>query len=370
MHPLPGPHVRSAADRRVANWLFACAALACTVLVVGGITRLTHSGLSIARWQPLAGALPPLSEQDWGVLFGQYRETPEYRLVNPGMSLAQFHSIFWWEYAHRLLARVAGLVFVLPLLWFLRAGLITRRLAWRLWPILALGALQGALGWFMVASGLVDDPRVSPLRLAAHLGLGLLLIGALLWNAWSLRFGEVQAKRVPAAAALAAAAVFVMALTGAIVAGTRAGFAFATFPLMDGSLVPPGLLRLAPWYENLLYNPATVQFVHRAFAVAVMVMVLLSARAAWTRRVRGAGRAALLLLAALGIQLSLGIATLLSGVALPIAASHQAGAVALFGCALWNAFMCARGAGRGASDREAQARSSESAMAAPISTAR
>ena len=252
----------------------------------------------------------------------------------------EFRHIFWWEYGHRLLGRVAGLVFLVPLLGFALARRVDARLTLRLALIFLLGGLQGALGWYMVSSGLVDNPQVSPLRLGAHLGLALLLIGALLWNSWALRYRNAARRPVPACARFAVALVFVMALSGGLVAGSRAGLAFNTFPLMNGELVPAGLLRLDPWYDNLRSNLAAIQFLHRALALLVALAVV----ACWWRTERCAGapraarRAARRLLAALGLQLGLGIATLLSAVAIALAALHQAGAVLLFGAALWTAF--------------------------------
>lgn len=342
--------------RGVALWLFACAALVYAVLIVGGVTRLTHSGLSIVHWQPLVGVLPPLSEAAWEELFRQYRATPEFRLVNFELTLQGFKYIFWWEYAHRLLGRLIGLVFLLPLLWFAATRAISRRLGWWLAAIFLLGALQGALGWYMVASGLVDDPRVSPFRLTAHLGLALLIIGAILWTAWSLwplarsaaaavsaPASDAQPGRVPWPARIVVAAVFVMALTGGMVAGTRAGFVYNTFPLMGATLVPPDLMRLSPWYSNFAYNLATVQFVHRAIAWVLIVAV--PAFWWWIRRAVPAQRARTqsnLMLAALALQITLGIATLLSVVALPLAAAHQAGAGFLYAATLWTAHALAR----------------------------
>ena len=331
--------------RGVAIWLFVCAALVYAVLVVGGITRLTHSGLSIVEWQPLIGALPPLSDQAWARLFEQYRATPEFRLVNFDLTLAGFKQIFWWEYAHRLMGRVVGLVFLLPLLWFVRSRAISGGLVWRLTAIFALGALQGALGWYMVASGLVDNPRVSPFRLTAHLGLALLIIGAILWTAWGLWSAPVARRPVPALARLTVAVVFAMALTGGLVAGTRAGFAYNTFPLMGGAIVPPDLMRIGPWYLNFFYNPTTVQFVHRAIAWTLIVLV--PALWWWIRRSVPVPRARLqsnLLIAALVLQVTLGVATLLSVVALPLAAAHQAGAVLLYAASLWTAYALSVGA--------------------------
>jgi cytochrome c oxidase assembly protein subunit 15 len=334
---------RGAPPRSLAAWLLACAGCVVLVLLVGGITRLTHSGLSIVQWQPLVGAVPPLSDADWAELFARYRQSPEFRLAAPSMDLAQFRHIFWWEYAHRLLARVAAAVFAVPLLYFVVRRRIPRALAVRLLAIFALGALQGALGWYMVASGLVDEPRVDPPRLAAHLGLALLLIGALLWSAWSLRDASLGAARpLPLGAAVPAALVFCMALTGAVVAGTRAGFVFNTFPDMNGALLPDGLLQLDPWYRNFVDNLATVQFTHRAMACVLVAAALL----AWTRK-RGAARAMVVAMAlALALQVALGIATLLSGVALPLASAHQAGAVLLFAVALRFAYVRSRDSAR------------------------
>jgi len=342
--------------RAVAVWLLACAGLVYAVLVVGGITRLTHSGLSIVQWQPLIGALPPLSAKAWAALFDQYRATPEFRLVNFDLTLEGFKSIFWWEYAHRLMGRLAGLVFLLPLLWFIRSRMISRGLAWRLAGIFALGALQGALGWAMVASGLVDDPRVSPFRLTAHLGLALLIIGAILWTAWDLQAASAARRRVPALAAATVAVVFVMAMTGGLVAATRAGFAYNTFPLMAGAVVPPDLMRISPWYLNFVDNLGTVQFVHRAIAWALIALV--PALWWWIRRAVPAPQARLasnLMVAALVLQVTLGVSTLLSVVAVPLAAAHQAGAVLLYASSLWTAHALSCTVATG--DRNRQARS-------------
>lgn len=320
--------------RRVATWLLVCAALVFLLVLVGGVTRLTRSGLSIVEWQPLVGVLPPLSEADWQALFAQYRASPEYRLVNAGMDLEGFRRIFWWEYAHRLLARLVGLVFLLPLLWFHAKHMLARPLAWKLWGIFALGALQGLMGWLMVKSGLIDDPKVNPVRLTLHLGLALAIFSAELWLALGL-----LAPRAGRAGRLAAALpiiVFAMALSGGMVAGLRAGYAYNTFPLMNGHLMPPEILVLEPWWQNFLYNMATVQFVHRGFFWGLAVLVPI----AWWQ-----GRAALTahaLLFAFVLQAALGIATLLSGVPVALGAAHQAGAVLLLAAALWHAHRAAR----------------------------
>ncbi len=330
--------VKHTSQRAVRIWLFVCAALVYAILVVGGVTRLTHSGLSIAEWQPLVGAVPPLSSHDWAVLFGKYQATPEYRLVNSSMALAGFRQVFWWEYAHRLMARLAGFVFLVPLLWFAWSGKVSGRLTRRLAILFVLGGLQGALGWYMVASGLVDDPHVSPLRLAGHLGLALLIIGTMLWTAWDLRAADELRRRVPLLACATVAAVFLMAIAGALVAGTRAGYAYNTFPLMNGAIVPPGLLQISPWYLNFRDNITTIQFTHRAIAWALIGLVAALWR--WIRRSVPAPSARVesnWMLAALAVQIGLGISTLLSGVAPPLAAAHQAGAVLLFAAVLWTA---------------------------------
>ena len=314
--------------RRVAGWLFLCAVLAFAVVLVGGVTRLTRSGLSITEWQPLIGMLPPLSQADWEALFAAYRDTPEFRLVNFDMTLEGFKTIFWWEYIHRLLARTIGLVFLLPLLWFQLRGKLDRALSLKLWGIFLLGATQGALGWFMVKSGLVDDPKVSPLRLTAHLGLALAIFSAELWLALQLLSPKRSFNRFPIAIP---DIIFFMALSGGMVAGLRAGYAYNTFPLMNGHVVPPEVMLLEPWWRNFVYNMATVQLVHRTFFWLLAVLVPL----AWWR-----GRhtlAANALLAAFVLQASLGITTLLLGVPVGFGSAHQGGAVVLLAAALWHA---------------------------------
>jgi len=315
--------------RRVAGWLFLCALLVFGIVLVGGVTRLTRSGLSIVEWQPLIGVLPPLSEADWQALFAKYRETPEFKQVNSGMTLEGFKGIFWWEYIHRLLARGIGLVFLLPLLYFQLAKKLDRGLAAKLWGIFLLGGLQGAMGWIMVQSGLIDDPKVNPVRLAAHLGLALLIFSAQLWIAMQL-----LSPRVRPFDKLAAAIpflIFAMALSGGMVAGLRAGAAYQTFPLMNGHLVPPEAMMLEPWWRNFLYNMATVQLVHRLFFWGLALLIPL---AWWRMRHTAAANA---LVVAFVLQAGLGISTLLMGVPVALGAAHQGGAVVLLAAALWNA---------------------------------
>lgn len=319
-------------------WLFACCAFVFAIVVVGGITRLTHSGLSIVEWQPLVGAVPPLDAQQWQETFDKYKRTPEFRLRNFDMTLAGFKSIFWWEYTHRLLGRLAGIVFLVPFLYFLVRRRIDRPTAWRLAGIFLLGGLQGALGWFMVKSGLVDDPRVSSVRLAAHLGMAFLIYASMLWLALELRFGRGQAVRAAPLrhARTLAALVFVMVLTGALVAGIRAGFAYNTYPKMNGYWIPPEILLLEPWWLNLVNNMATVQFDHRILALVIGAVAF---ALAWRveRECAPGARAkpwARALALAVVLQLAAGISTLLLRVPLPLAALHQAGALVVFTCAL------------------------------------
>jgi cytochrome c oxidase assembly protein subunit 15 len=330
----------AAHNRAVAAWLLVCCALVFAIVVVGGVTRLTRSGLSIVEWQPIVGTLPPLDEAAWLEAFGKYKETPEYRLVNPGMNLEGFKGIFWWEYVHRLLGRLIGAAFLLPLLWFALRGRIARALAWKFAAIFGLGALQGALGWYMVQSGLVDNPRVSQFRLTAHLGIAFLIYAAMLWIAFDLLFAHAGpvSRRLRGFAFALAALVFVMVLSGGLVAGTRAGLAYNTFPLMNGRFVPPEIFSLDPWYLNFFSNMATVQFDHRLIAWLLAFLVpwfwMRVRREAAPRRAK---LAADLLLGALALQITLGIATLLLAVPAPLAAAHQAGALLVFSAALFAA---------------------------------
>jgi cytochrome c oxidase assembly protein subunit 15 len=324
-------------DRRaVALWLLLCAAMVFAIVVVGGITRLTRSGLSIVEWQPLIGVLPPLSEAQWQALFAKYQLTPEYKLVNLGMDLEGFKRIFWWEYVHRVIARLIGFVFLLPLLWFQFRRKLERALAWKLWGIFALGALQGAMGWIMVKSGLIDDPKVSPARLTAHLGLALAIFSAELWIALGLLLPRTG--RAPRLAAALPWVIFAMALSGGMVAGLRAGSAYQTFPLMNGHWVPPEILVLEPWWRNFLYNMATVQLVHRGFFWLLAVLVPL---AWWLGRAHGTAHA---LLGAFALQATLGITTLLAGVPVGLGTAHQGGAVIFLASAIWHAHRLGRAA--------------------------
>ncbi|MGE5468333.1 MAG: COX15/CtaA family protein [Ignavibacteria bacterium] len=334
--------LNASSRRAVGIWLLVCAACVWLTLAVGGVTRLTHSGLSIVEWQPLVGAVPPLDAEAWRQVFLRYQETPEYRLVNAGMALEDFKAIFWWEYAHRLLGRIDGAVFAIPLLGFWLRGAIGGPAALRLAGIFALGAAQGALGWYMVQSGLVDDPRVSQYRLAAHLALAFALFGALLWAAFGMLAPRTAATRgdvlvrLQRAGAWLMGLVFAMAVSGAFVAGIQAGKAYNTFPLMAGHVMPPEFMMLEPWYLNFFANPAAVQFDHRLGAWLLAFLVPWFALRVHRLPVRPRARTvALVVVGALALQVSLGIATLLLAVPVALGAAHQACALLLFGSLVW-----------------------------------
>jgi len=342
------------ARRQVAGWLLVCCALVFAMVVVGGVTRLTRSGLSIVEWEPLIGAIPPLSQSDWEQLFQEYRLTPEYLKVNRGMSLEEFKGIFWWEYFHRLLGRLIGLAFLVPLIWFIVRRKVEAALTPRLIGIFLLGGVQGFVGWWMVSSGLVDDPRVSHVRLSIHLGLAFLIFAAMFWTALDLLSTEVRERfdrgLTPVANFATALCVllFVMVLSGGLVAGTRAGYAYNTFPLMNGQFFPAEYFMLSPWWDNFLHNMATVQFNHRLIAWGLFFLIPLLWWRAWRAGVRGSLRLPLdLMLAMLLVQVGLGIATLLQRVPVALGASHQAGALVLFALALWGAHALRRRAAMG-----------------------
>ena len=323
----------------IVMWLLACCAMVFAMIVVGGATRLTHSGLSITEWQPIVGTLPPITTADWIIVFDKYKLTPEYQKVNAGMSLDAFKGIFWWEYAHRLLGRTIGLVFLLPMLLFAWQKRINRALAFKLTGIFILGGLQGAMGWYMVKSGLVDNPRVSQFRLTAHLSLAFSIFATMQWTALSLLYPRPVPQPASAGllkmAGLIFAIICYMIVTGGFVAGIRAGFAYNSFPLMNGHIVPPEILSIDPWWMNFFYNMATVQFDHRLGAWALAALVpwfwLRSRAELLSKRARISCN---LLIGMLIVQIGLGIATLLMVVPVPLAAAHQGGAVLLFALSL------------------------------------
>ncbi|MDR3466568.1 MAG: COX15/CtaA family protein [Xanthobacteraceae bacterium] len=325
--------------RAVRLWLVAVAALIAAMVLVGGATRLTESGLSIVEWKPVTGTLPPLSQDAWTSAFEGYKAIPQYRELNRGMSLAEFKTIYWWEWSHRLLGRVIGMVYLLPFLWFLARGFLPRDLRRGLWGIFALGALQGVVGWWMVASGLSERVEVSHYRLATHLILALAIFAAIVWTSRRLTPREVASTpaRLPLTSALLLALVFVQLYFGALVAGLRAGRIYNTWPSIDGALIPAAdrLFFEQPWWRNFFDNTLTVQFSHRMLAYAICVLAVLHAADALRARVDPAVRwGALWLAAAVGLQATLGILTLLQMVPIGLALAHQGVAIVVLTLAL------------------------------------
>lgn len=325
-------------DRKVARWLFVLCGLVFAMVVLGGVTRLTGSGLSMVDWRPIMGSLPPLSTQSWERAFELYQQTPEFRLVNPDMDVESFKGIFWLEYLHRLLGRLIGLAFAVPFIVFVWKGYIRKR-EWPKYALMfVLGGLQGLLGWYMVTSGLVDNPRVSQYRLAAHLVAAFAIYAYMFWVALSLLRRERHTVPHPWFGRTLALAVLVSltVISGAFVAGLDAGLAFNTFPKMGDHWVPPGALALDPWWLNLFENVATVQFDHRLLAIVTFCVIVVywwfGRHAAMPGRLRrginGLFHAAML-------QVALGISTLLLMVPTILAAVHQATALVLFTIVLY-----------------------------------
>ncbi len=329
------PDTTTIRPRAIANWLVAVAGLVFVMIVVGGITRLTESGLSITRWDPVTGAVPPLNEADWQAAFDLYRDSPQYRQVNRGMSMDDFKFIYFWEYVHRLLGRVIGLAFALPLAWFAWKRAIPKGYRWKLAALLVLGGLQGVIGWWMVASGLVDQPEVSHVRLAVHLLMALAILGALLWVAMDLRTLARAPVARPARIGLtgiwALSLLAVQMLFGAYVAGLEAGYAFNSWPLMSGEFFPAATPWMEPFLRNFVDNPIVVQFVHRwlAFVAGGAIGLL-----AWRVFRGGYPRTAAFLAGAVIVQILLGIATIVTGVQLWIGVAHQAMAAVLLAALL------------------------------------
>jgi heme a synthase len=315
--------------RTIRLWLYAVAAMVLAIVLVGGATRLTESGLSITEWKPVMGVAPPLSDAQWQSEFEKYQAIPQYREINNGMTLAAFKSIYWWEWTHRLVARTIGMVFLLPFLWFWWRGWISPGLRNRLWLIFGLGAMQGAVGWWMVASGLADRIEVSQYRLATHLVLACLIYVALLWMAQ--RWDQPPTTAVPAPIRFGAIALLILVLVqiylGAIVAGLRAGRIYNTWPLIDGALVPdPARLFFnAPLWRNFFENTLTAQFDHRMLAYAIWIVALLHVFGVARAMKKGlALTGAVLLALAVTLQAALGIWTLLMVAPLSLALLHQA----------------------------------------------
>jgi cytochrome c oxidase assembly protein subunit 15 len=327
--------------RAVRRWLFAVAALMVVTLIVGGATRLTESGLSIVEWKPVTGVLPPLSEAEWRAEFGKYQQIPQYRELNRGMTLDQFRTIYWWEWTHRLLARMVGAAFLLPFLFFLWRGWIEPGLRLRLWALFGAGALLGAVGWWMVSSGLAGRVSVSQYRLGFHLTLACAIYAAILWTALGLdgKGPEQVPRRVAASAAGLVVLVIVQIYLGALVAGLDAGLTINTWPLIDGAFIPASerLGFETPLWRNLFENALTVQFMHRMAAYALWLLALLHAIDVARKPDRGTRAGAFLLALAITVQAAVGIATLLYQAPIGLALSHQAMAIVVLTIAVAHA---------------------------------
>ncbi|MBY0421931.1 MAG: COX15/CtaA family protein [Parvularculaceae bacterium] len=323
----------TAASRRVALWLFAMCALLCVMVTVGGATRLTDSGLSITEWRPITGAVPPLTEEHWQAELEKYRQIPEYQLVNKGMTLDEFKRIYWWEWGHRFLGRLIGVAFLVPLVVFAIRREISRSLGLKLLGIFALGGMQGALGWYMVQSGLTHRVDVSQYRLAAHLGLAIILLGLMFWTALDLVTPRARgtSRRLFAGALLFAGLVYAQMLLGAFVAGLRAGRVFTTWPLMDGRFFPEGYFSEPARFLDLFDNAAAAQFNHRLGAYAVFAAAIVFA---WSVRRSLIAKRARMVLAVVSLQVVLGIWTLVAATPVGLGLLHQFGALIVFLSAL------------------------------------
>lgn len=341
--PMTARHYLPQHDRSIALWLSACALVIFGMILLGGVTRLTGSGLSMVEWRPLMGIIPPLSDAQWQEVFDKYRQFPEYRQINRGMSVDGFKTIFMYEYLHRVLGRVIGILFFVPLLVFALRGMIRPGMLPRLLLLFVLGGCQGLLGWYMVQSGLVDRPSVSQYRLAAHLGLAVAIYGSMLWVILDLWRDPQQPARsndhrspLGGWALLLVALVYLMILSGALVAGTDAGFSYSTWPKMGPTFIPQGLYTTQPAWVAAFEDVTTIQFNHRMFAYTLSALLIALAVVVLRRERQPRIRwAALAVVAALFLQLALGISTLLLHVPVPLAAAHQGGSVLLLTAAIF-----------------------------------
>ena len=323
-------------DKQVAIWLFFVATVIFFMIILGGATRLTHSGLSMVDWNPIMGVVPPLNEIEWTGTFERYKEFPEYQKTNAGMTLEAFKSIFYFEYFHRLLGRLIGLLFLLPFLFFWFRGFIRRTMLPQMVIMFILGGMQGLLGWYMVKSGLVNDPQVSQYRLTSHLLAAVVIYSYILWVAFGLvkkttqSVIDVKRKKLYRYSIALTALIIFMIFTGGFVAGTKAGYAYNTFPLMAGKFIPDGMYTLAPFWLNWFENITSIQFNHRMIAYLLVLLVpifcIAVRRMFITQRSRTAAH---LLLAMLVTQVSLGVATLLLHMPVVLAVTHQGGAIIL-----------------------------------------
>ncbi|MBE9516470.1 MAG: COX15/CtaA family protein [Proteobacteria bacterium] len=329
-------------NKHLAIWLLVVCALIFTMVVLGGVTRLTRSGLSMVEWEPIMGIVPPIGQEAWQETFDKYKQFPEYQKINKGMDLDEFKSIFWFEYSHRVLGRTIGIAFLVPFLFFLFKGYIRKPLIPKLVIMFILGGLQGVLGWYMVKSGLVNKPHVSQYRLTAHLSAALLIYGFMFWVALDLLMERSKLAasngltRLRQLGLITSATIVIMIMSGGFVAGTKAGLVFNTFPLMSGQWLPPGGMSMSPWYMNLFDNLATIQFNHRLIALLLFLMVpiywLMAHKSELDRHTRLGFHALLIMLC---VQVALGISTLLLAVPVWLGATHQAGALVLFAMALF-----------------------------------
>ena len=324
-------------SRQIAYWLFFCAAVIFGMILLGGVTRLTNSGLSMVDWKPLMGIVPPLSEADWQHMFFKYQQFPEYQKINMGMSLEAFKSIFMYEYLHRVLGRLIGVIFILPFLFFYFTKRIKAGLTPKLLIMLLGGGFQGLLGWYMVKSGLVDKPDVSQYRLTAHLGAAVLIYSFILWTAFGLVSPKSsQPSQLKTFAYSLSGLIFLMILSGGLVAGTKAGYAYPTWPLMGDSFIPAGLYSMSPGWLAAFEDITTIQFNHRIFAYVIVALVLTFAAKALKSDIQGPAKIGLFfMLGFLVLQITLGISTLIFYVPVPVAAAHQVGAVALLSASLF-----------------------------------
>lgn len=328
----------------IAIWLLLCCTVIFAMITLGGVTRLTGSGLSMVEWAPIMGTIPPMNHAEWQEAFQLYQQYPEYKIKNFDMTLDGFQSIFWFEYSHRMLGRFIGIIFLLPFLYFLFRNKIEKTLMPKLITMFVLGGLQGLMGWYMVKSGLINDPHVSQYRLTAHLALAVIIYSYMMWVALGLIFPKSSSSAVTnekkgglkRLSVFTTIFIFIIILSGGFVAGTRAGFAFNTFPLMNGQLIPDGLFTLTPLWRNFFENIVAVQFNHRLLVTLLFINILIF----WFK----AGKAALqplekigrhILLLALITQVTLGISTLLMVVPVSLAATHQAGAILLLTTAIF-----------------------------------
>jgi cytochrome c oxidase assembly protein subunit 15 len=324
-------------DKLIARWLFICAVVIFGMILLGGVTRLTDSGLSMVEWNPLMGIIPPLSQYDWQELFLKYQQFPEYQKINLGMTLGEFKVIFMYEYLHRVLGRLIGLLFFIPFVYFYFTRRISPQLLPKLLLMLFLGGCQGLMGWYMVKSGLIDVPHVSQYRLTAHLGLAIVIYSLIIWTALGLvNKTSAQPTGLGKPACLLSGLIFLMILSGGLVAGTRAGYAYSTWPLMGDSFIPAGLYAMSPAWLSAFENITTIQFNHRMFAYFIAVFLVVFSVVALRKKISNKVRIGIYsMLFLLLVQITLGISTLVFYVPVAIAAAHQIGAVALLTATLF-----------------------------------